>query len=175
VRRWGWIQDARLGAHPGQRGNSPSADSTGRGLEQPNDGPACPSLAWVPPSLAEDFMGPRAALPEDRQHQSNICADLFHPGAGSVGCRSRAGTGAVQGVLQPEGFRRIKAVRRASPTWGINRVHPLCEPLAHGRFLVCKRRQLGQTANHALHALFLGNAGARPQPSTAPLNSRSLP
>lgn len=40
--------------------------------------PMCPTLAWVPPSLAEGFVGSRAALPEDHQGISNIHADLFH-------------------------------------------------------------------------------------------------
>lgn len=115
----GEMQDVRLTCPSRAAWHLTLRRQHGRGLEQPNDGPACPPLAWVPPSLAEDFMGSRGSITEGSAKLQQYPCRRFTP------WQKNAKTYPEQKLAPPKlfshapGRRRINAVRCTSPTWGI--------------------------------------------------------
>lgn len=139
-------------------------------------GPMRPALAWVPPSLAEGFMGSRAALPEDHQEISNIHADLFHPRTGNANAHSERQR-AQPGLLvrhQGEGASMRCARHPQHGEFPMSDKVLISSPVPHSGSLF-GFQTASTRADCEAHALHRPQANAGTKPHFCNANSRSRP
>ena len=147
----GGMQDVRLTCPSRAAWHLTLRRQHGRGLEQPNDGPACPPLAWVPPSLAEDFMGSRGSITEGSAKLQQYPCRRFTPWQKTRKPIQSENWRHRNCFLTPQGedaSMRCDALPQHGES--AKAQHP-AQRIANGRFLICKQHQLRQTASKAPH------------------------